>query len=1135
MNWLKDYLVKHKDVTSFINKSKQAAHLSDVQESLLFYATYLNKKEPLIIIKENETQVHKLKDYLKALDENLEVLTYTHEESLRIEAIAGSDFSKINRIKSLNKVVQNDYDILITTGPSLLRKISPQAKLREAHFKIKINDNLELAELVKKLQKLGYHKVKYVERPFTYALRGGICDIYPPAQDNPIRVEFFDVEVESIREFDVISQRSLTSLDEVKIGFASDVLLEKEDIDNIKENLKKDYDKATIELKNEIEMSLDLLGHHLYEDSLYPYLAYLDNYETLYKYLNKTNIIYTPIERIETSIKSNYEDMVDYIQEKHNNSQFALNYNLYDDFETIDLSKSYLTYEYEGDKTIDLAWHSANIVSNYLEDTLKIIANEAKNNRVILALSLAKYEETISSLINQEIDYQLFNNQTDNGLYITNNELNLGFELVDLKTKVYTETEVYKFKLKTYRYDEKFFQSESLQRLNDLDTFDYVVHRQYGIGKYLGISTKKHDGIKKDFMRIQYRDNDELFVPIEQFHLVRKYISSEALAVRLSKLGGTAWSKTQEKIKENIDEVAERLIRLYSLRSKASGYAFSKDTEYQINFENEFPFDLTPDQEVAIKEIKEDMEKAEPMDRLLIGDVGFGKTEVAIRAAFKAVVDEKQVIFLCPTTILSSQHFETFKDRFKNYPIKIEVLNRFVPVSRQKQILKEFKAGNVDILIGTHRVLSNDVKAKDIGLLIIDEEQRFGVKHKEKIKEYKVNVDVLSLSATPIPRTLQMSLIGIRSLSQLNTAPQNRLPVMTYVIEKNKKTIIDVIQKELNREGQVFYLYNNVQRIYGIANAIKQEIPHAKVAVIHGQMDKDEIENVMVRFINKEINVLVTTTIIETGIDIPNANTIVVDNAHRFGLSQLYQIKGRVGRSDRLAYAYFLVPRKKNLTEVASKRLQAIKEFTQLGSGYKIAMRDLTIRGAGELLGGNQSGFIDSVGIELYVELLKEALDQKQNKTPLEEKENININIEAYLPESFTSDDEEKLDLYQTVDKIKDLADLNEIHTALQDRYGKLPEEVAMILEKKRLEIFLGDDRIDNFRELQSTVEVRFTKDYSANMDGVKLFEIVNEKSHDIKIKYLKQKISLSIPKQDYWFEDLIYILENIKEVDHAS
>ena len=562
-------------------------------------------------------------------------------------------------------------------------------------------------------------------------------------------------------------------------------------------------------------------------------------------------------------------------------------------------------------------------------------------------------------------------------------------------------------------------------------------------------------------------------------------------------------------------------MQLYSDREKNIGFAFSPDDERTREFEKNFEFELTRDQKTAIREVKKDMESTKPMDRLLCGDVGFGKTEVAMVAAFKAINNLKQVAYLCPTTILSRQHYNTFTERFKGFPVKIALINRFVIESEQKRILKEVKEGKIDILIGTHRLLSQDVEFEDLGLLIIDEEQRFGVQAKEKIKELKRTIDVLSLSATPIPRTLQMSLIGVMSLSQLDTPPMNRMPIQTYVVEKNEYLVKEVIQRELARKGQVFYLHNNTASIYKVAAKLETQLPEARIAVAHGQMNRDEIEDVMYRFISGEYDVLVCTTIIETGIDISNANTIIIDKADTFGLSQLYQIRGRVGRSDRIAYAYLMHDPQRQLSEVATKRLQAIKDFTELGSGYKVALRDLTIRGAGDLLGEKQAGFINTVGMDMYLDMLQDALNEKKGiVVPHEEVVRKKISdVDGYIPENFAPQDYEKITLYQRIDKLKSLAQLSELEAEITDRYGKLPNAVKLLFEKKRIEVMLESYRFDRMDELEKECRLVLSEEFSQSVDGVKLFEQIMNLSSDIKLRYNHNKIALIFAKKKNWLQ----------------
>ena len=554
----------------------------------------------------------------------------------------------------------------------------------------------------------------------------------------------------------------------------------------------------------------------------------------------------------------------------------------------------------------------------------------------------------------------------------------------------------------------------------------------------------------------------------------------------------------------------------------------------QKEFEDTFEYDLTDDQIVAIREVKEDMEKEKPMDRLLCGDVGFGKTEVAIRAAFKAVNDDKQVAYLCPTTILSFQHYDTFKKRFENFPVRVELLNRYIPDDKQRAIIKDLKEGKVDVLIGTHRILSKDIVFKDLGLLIIDEEQRFGVEHKEKIKQLKNSIDVLSLSATPIPRTLQMSLIGLRGLSTLDTPPQNRFPIQTYVVHKNDALLEEVIMRELEREGQVFYLYNNVRLIYSLAHKLEKKLPYARIGVAHGQMDRKEIEDIMYRFYAGEINVLICTTIIETGLDIPNANTIIVEDAQNFGLSQLYQIKGRVGRSDRIAYAYLMIPQNKQLNENSLKRLDAIKEFTSLGSGYRIAMRDLSIRGAGDLLGEKQSGFIDNVGLDLYLAMLNKAIRRAKGEEVQEEehKAPVNIPLSSYIPESFSDNDYDKLSLYHELYDIDNKEDLFNYYLRIMDEYGRPPKEVEALFDKKKLELLVNLNLIDKVSNYNGRFMITLSKDYSDNIDGMKLFEYCNSLSRDLNITYRNNKLAISIDNQKENIAKMLKLVDNLDKLE---
>ncbi|MFQ7302776.1 MAG: transcription-repair coupling factor, partial [Beduini sp.] len=787
-------------------------------------------------------------------------------------------------------------------------------------------------------------------------------------------------------------------------------------------------------------------------------------------------------------------------------------------------------------KEKEVPFNARQIQSIYQSEAQLIneLTGYAKISKVLLILKNDMHFRNITELLERhQIAFTLISEQDDiyPGINIIRGELSGGIELVDERLTIITEKELYGTTPETKKNFVKYKNAKVIQNFSELNVGDYIVHDTHGIGQYMGIKTLEVQGVHRDYLYISYRGNDTLYVPVDQFKLIRKYTSANGHAPKVHKLGSAEWQRTKQKIKSKVDDLADELIALYAKRLTQQGFAFDQDNAMQQDFENEFNYQLTPDQQQAVNEIKADMEQPRPMDRLLCGDVGFGKTEVALRAAFKAILSGKQVAFLCPTTILSSQHYRTVTERFKNFPVNFALLNRFTTPKQTKEILNSVKDGSLDLLIGTHKILNNNVQFKDIGLLIVDEEQRFGVRHKEKIKEYKETIDVLTLSATPIPRTLQMSLMGVRSLSQIETAPTNRLPVQTYVMEKNPALIKQVIERELSRQGQVFYLYNRTSSITDVANKIAMTIPGAKVGIGHGQMHKDDLEDVMMKFMNKEYNVLVCTTIIETGIDIPNANTLIVEDADKFGLSQLYQIKGRVGRSDRNAYAYLLYRPNKQMSEEAAKRLKAIKEFTQLGSGYKIAMRDLTIRGAGDILGGQQAGFIDTVGFDMYMKILMEVVDEKRGIEQKEDVPVLNVNVDGYIPSDYVNTDLEKLELYQRLEHVQSLEDLDAIKIELNDIYGKLPKTVETLVQKREFDLIMNDEKIDEMKEEKNLVQIVLTQAFSDRLDGEKLFNMISEYRKKVSLTYTMKKIVIKFLKDENWLARANEILPKIKEL----
>src|SRR5690625_1652891 len=712
------------------------------------------------------------------------------------------------------------------------------------------------------------------------------------------------------------------------------------------------------------------------------------------------------------------------------------------------------------------------------------------------------------------------------------------------KLAVIPENELFKKRTKRKRPSrQKISNAERIKNYQELNVGDYVVHASHGIGKYLGIETVAVNDKHKDYLLIKYSGDDKLFVPVDQIDLVQKFVGSEGKEPRLYKLGGSEWTKVKSRVQSSIEDIADDLIKLYAEREARKGYAFSPDSALQREFEATFPYQETDDQLRCVEEIKQDMEKERPMDRLLCGDVGYGKTEVAIRAAFKAIADGKQVAFLVPTTILAQQHYQTITERFQDHAVEIALLSRFRTAKQQKETLAGLKRGSIDIVIGTHRLLSKDVVYFDLGLLIVDEEQRFGVKHKERLKQIKTNVDVLTLTATPIPRTLHMSMLGVRDLSIIETPPENRFPIQTYVLEYNPVFIKEAIEREMGRGGQVFFLYNRVENIDKIAREIGMLVEDARIAIAHGQMNESELEDVMLGFLEGEYDVLVSTTIIETGVDIPNVNTLIVNDADRMGLSQLYQLRGRVGRSNRVAYAHFTYRKDKVLTEVSEKRLLAIKEFTELGSGFKIAMRDLSIRGAGNLLGSQQHGFIESVCFDMYSQMLKEANDARKEGKDLDEiklfEPEIAIDIDAYIPDTYIRDEKQKIDMYKQFQIIQSIEDINDLKDELIDRFGDFPDEVDNLFSVAMIKLYATKEKVESIHENNKKIELLIDPDRSQKIDGAKLFELAHEFGRGVQLgtEQDKLKINLKLPREK---EHLRYqiageIIKKLAKVDRKG
>lgn len=1104
MNQLLKTLAHNEAFKEFKNGSHDLGNLSLIEETLMIAQTYLETHQSMLIVKNNLYSAQNLYNSLDPLLKD-DVLLFSVEDNMRIDAIAASPEALAARIETLNTILKKENCVVVAHTGSLLSYL-PNPNLFRAHcIDLQINDEIGFETMKELLFDAGYQRVTYVDQPLTYASRGGIIDVFSLNYDYPLRIEFFDDVVDSIRFFDISEKKTISKLDSATIICASDILFTNDDIEEISENLKKRFKDNPL-----VDRDIEKLKNQEKESSLKIYYGSLDKVYSILDYMKDPRYIISTLEECKENQKMIIEENVAYIQEMSSIDECLPIFTFSHDFNQITDNAMFIHQFISSSHPIFSNIEEIPIVDIKLEQKLESIIKLSETYKVYLSVNEAE-KEIISKLNNYPFNYKKFPIREG---FIANNE----------KIALYTSKELFDTVHENRRFNNKFKNAEELDDYMKLQQGDFIVHKLYGVGKYLGIETREVHGIHKDFLKIVYKENDILYVPLEQFHLVRKFVSKEGAVPKLNKLGSNDWVKAKARVQENVKILADRLVKLYALREDKIGFAYSKDTEMQKQFENEFEYDLTNDQKQAIKEIKKDMESYKPMDRLLCGDVGFGKTEVAFRGAFKAIMDNKQVAFLCPTTILSHQHLETALERFKNFPVNIKVINRYVTQKEATLIKKDLKAGKIDLLIGTHRLLSKDIRFKDLGLLIIDEEQRFGVEHKEKIKELKNSVDVLSLSATPIPRTLQMSLVGIRSLSQLNTPPHNRLSVQTYVVEKDESLVKEVIQRELARNGQVFYLFNNVIEIYSIAMKLKSELRGVKIGVAHGKMSKEDIEDVMYKFTTKQYQILVCTTIIETGIDIPNANTIIIDNADRFGLSQLYQIKGRVGRSSRLAYAYLMYAPQKQLTDVAAKRLRSMKEFARLGSGYKIALRDLTIRGAGELLGPKQAGFIDTVGMDMYIEMLHEAIDASKGikKEKPKEQKKSNLKVDAYIPEKFEEEDYEKISLYQQIDAAKSNHELEKLSKTIIDNYGRLPKAVELLFEKKRLDLLINHKHVEKFSEYDKYIRVTFTEAWSNTVNGVELFKLVSTLSKELKIVYRNKKIEATINKDGNYLDIMI-------------
>jgi len=968
---------------------------------------------------------------------------------------------------------------------------------------ITINQDYDQVEFASYLSSIGYKRESLVTKTGEFAVRGFIVDVFPLGEDHPVRFEFFGDTIDSIRSFDEDTQKSIGEINNITIFPYSEFIL--------------DSNVEASEYKQK-------------------YLKKYSNVSSILEYLDNVVVFYKDQPQLEVAYQNILKETIEYRNEK--DQSFDGDY-MFDFYSLLPKSLNhYLTIDnILKDKNINIYYFDSKEIAPFHENIEAInsfISEQLYLNKlVIIYLKDIQVKNFVKELTSSYIITDEDNLEKGH-VNIIVKQINKGFIYKDIV--VLTDKELFNYQSIRKKYKTKFKYASKIKDIKKLEVGDYVVHAINGIGVYNGIKTLNHGDLVKDYIEVMYAGSDKLYIPVEKIDLISKYSGNEGVCPKVNKLGGSDWNKIKARVKSKIRDIADKLLRLYAEREMREGFAFSPDTELQTQFDRSFEYTETKDQLLAIEQIKEDMESKHPMDRLLCGDVGYGKTEVAFRAVFKAVMDSKQVLYLCPTTILSNQQYQNALERFRDFPINIGLLNRFTTLKEKKRILEGLENGIIDFVIGTHRLLSNDIKPKDLGLLIIDEEQRFGVTHKEKIKEYKSNVDVLTLTATPIPRTLQMSMVGIRSLSLIETPPVDRYPVQTYVIEENKQIIKDAIYKEMSRNGQVFLLYNRVENIDKKVYEIQNLVPEARIVYAHGKLTKEELEDRMQAFINHEYDILICTTIIETGIDIPNANTLIVLDADRFGLSQLYQIRGRVGRSNKIAYAYLMYSPAKMLNDIAVKRLNAIKDFTELGSGFSIATRDLSIRGAGDILGSEQAGFIDTVGIDLYLKMLQDEIDRLKGITPKEEiiqNEKPLLDVSTHISDSYTEDDNLKISIHKQINTIDSFEKLKEVQSDLEDRFGKLDETIIIYMYQEWFEKIAKNLEIEKVNHTRNSLELIFSKEISNQIDGEKLFMDAFKITPMFRFKMLQDRLIIildTIKLEKHYVYYLVDLLSKIEK-----
>lgn len=1062
-------------------------------------------QQPILIVASDENRAQQIYSSLVELFEENMVHFFQVEPLLETQAAVSSLDELSQRLDAMSFLLTKQKGIVISTPQALQYPLPAAIKFKANSLTLKVNQVCNLSKICDFLVRCGYKRDDLVANPGEFALRGDILDIYPINIAYPYRIEFFDDEIDNIRTFNSVSQRTKDSLTEVVIEPADDQL-----------------------------------------DKLYQN----EDYTTILDYLTESGIIcFDDIRAIRQNIVQIDARNRDYLAHETSTNIKNSRLDFTSIFNQIVQAKIYssLFQVSVNDLKIDQLLNLHTREPQQFFSQMSLIKNELsvyelqQQTVIIQADNLVRAKQIKSTFADYGIDITIAaeNRLIPNKRQIIVDNFNQGFVLPRINLVYLTEHDLFNRQPHIHKKIKSLENAQQIRSYQELNPGDYVVHINHGIGIFEGIKTLESNGKKGDYITITYRNHDQLFVPADQLGVVQKYVASDGKIPKINKLGGNEWAKTKCRVQEKIEDIADELLAIYAHRATEKGFAFLPDDELQRDFEASFPYLETPDQIKAIKEIKLDMQKEKPMDRLLVGDVGFGKTEVALRAAFKAIDSGKQVAFLVPTTILAEQHYATMLERFKDFPVNVAMLCRFQTEKEADEIATNLSNGKIDIVVGTHRILSRDIKFKNLGLLIIDEEQRFGVKHKEKLKKLKNNIDVLTLTATPIPRTLHMSMIGVRDLSVMETPPANRYPIQTYVTEETPNIVREACLRELARNGQIFFLHNKIQDIDQKVAYLSQLIPEARIEYIHGRMSERQLEDIMLRFTQKKFDILVTTTIIETGVDLPNVNTLLVENADTYGLSQLYQLRGRIGRSSRLAYAYFLYKRDKVLTEVSEKRLNAIRDFTALGSGFKIAMRDLSIRGAGNILGKQQHGFIDSVGYDLYAQMLDQTIKQKRgDKVCHKTNAEVRINLEAYIPTEYISSQKQKIEFYKKIKHANDVKAIDDIADELIDRFGTYPKSVENLLNIATIKVLADTAQILSITNIDKKIDIVLDQKASEELKGPNIFRTLEHVCFRarVSVDHDRLHVRLILDSKSSWrtiFNELKVFLQAVIDIVH--